>query len=119
MENPDGYEAEARVAAGFCRRENSVSESTSFSRVRTAVGCGLLALGAAVFAVRFLHEGAYAMPRGGNLLGGLGAVLLGVLLVWPRQYRARTQPAPNNQRRLLSAPRNPHNSPFSVLRAIP
>jgi hypothetical protein len=46
------------------------------------VGWGLLALGIAVFAVRFLHEGAYAMPRGGNLFGGLGALLLGGVLVW-------------------------------------
>ncbi len=46
------------------------------------VGWGLLALGIAVFAVRFLHEGAYAMPRGGNLFGGLGALLVGGVLVW-------------------------------------
>jgi len=31
---------------------------------------------------RFLHEGAYAVPRGGNLFGGLGALLLGGVLVW-------------------------------------
>ncbi len=46
------------------------------------VGCGLLAAGIAVFAVRFLHQGAYAVPRGGNLFGGLGALLLGGMLVW-------------------------------------
>jgi hypothetical protein len=45
------------------------------------VGWGLLALGIAVFAVRFLHEGAYAVPRGANLFGGLGALLLGGVLV--------------------------------------
>ncbi len=48
---------------------------------------GLLALGIAVFAVRFLHEGAYAMPRGGNVAGGLGALLLGGVLVWPAAPR--------------------------------
>jgi len=46
------------------------------------VGCALLAVGVAVFAVRLLHEGAYAVPRGGNLFGGLGALLLGGVLVW-------------------------------------
>jgi hypothetical protein len=64
-----------------------VSESSSFSKVRTVVGWGLLGLGIAVFVVRFLHEGAYAMPRGGNLLGGLGALLLGGVLVWPAAPR--------------------------------
>jgi hypothetical protein len=54
------------------------------------VGWGLLALGIAVFAVRLLHEGAYAVPRGANLFGGLGALLLGGVLVWsapPRGLR--------------------------------
>jgi hypothetical protein len=46
------------------------------------VGCGLLVLGIAVFAVRLLHEGPYAMPRGGALFGGLGSLLLGGVLVW-------------------------------------
>jgi hypothetical protein len=48
----------------------------------------MLALGIAVFAVRLLHEGAYAVPRGGNLFGGLGALLLGGLLIWPALPRA-------------------------------
>jgi hypothetical protein len=43
----------------------------------------LLALGVAVFAVRLLHDGPYAMPRGAALLGGLGALLLGGVLVRP------------------------------------
>ena len=59
-----------------------MTEPKSPSKVRTAVGCGLLALGIAVFAVRLLHEGAYAMPSGANLLGGLGSLLLGGVLVW-------------------------------------
>ncbi len=57
-------------------------ESSSSSKLQTGVGWGLIAVGIAVFAVRFQHEGAYAMPRGGNLFGGAGAVLLGSLLVW-------------------------------------
>ncbi len=59
-----------------------MSESNASSKLETAVGWGLLAVGLAVFAVRFLHEGAYAVPRGGNLFGGLGALLLGGMLAW-------------------------------------
>jgi hypothetical protein len=59
-----------------------VTKPSSSSKVQTVVGCALLALGVAVFAVRLLHEGPYAMPRGGNLFGGLGALLLGGVLVW-------------------------------------
>jgi len=62
---------------------NAVTEPSSSSKVRRVVGCALLVLGVAVFAVRLLHEGPYAMPRGTNLFGGLGALLLGGLLVWP------------------------------------
>jgi hypothetical protein len=64
-----------------------MTESSSSSRVRTVVGCGLLALGVAVFAVRLLHEGPYPMPQGGPLFGGLGALLLGGVLVWPATPR--------------------------------
>jgi hypothetical protein len=64
-----------------------VTEPRSSSRIRIVVGCGLLALGVAVFAVRLLHEGPYAMPRGGPLFGGLGALLLGGVLVWPATPR--------------------------------
>ena len=59
-----------------------MSETHSSSKLRAGVGWALLAVGCAVFAVRFLHEGAYAMPRGGNLFGGVGALLLGGVLVW-------------------------------------
>lgn len=47
----------------------------------------MLALGVAVFAVRLLHAGPYAMPHGSPLLGGLGALLLGGLLAWPAAPR--------------------------------
>lgn len=56
------------------------SRAGTFRRI---VGVGLLALGVAVFAVRLLHEGPYAVPRGGNLFGGLGALLLGGVLLRP------------------------------------
>ncbi len=64
-----------------------MTEPSLSSKVQTVVGCGLLALGIAVFAVRFLHDGAYAMPRGSNLFGGLGALLVGGILVWPATPR--------------------------------
>ena len=64
-----------------------MKKSSASSKLQTVVGWGLLALGVAVFAVRFLHEGAYAVPRGGNLFGGLGALLLGGVLVWPAAPR--------------------------------
>jgi hypothetical protein len=65
-----------------------VTESSASSKLQAVVGWGLLALGIAVFAVRFLHDGAYAVPRGGNLFGGLGALLLGGVLVWSAAPRA-------------------------------
>lgn len=58
------------------------------SAVRIIFGCALLILGVAVFAVRLLHEGPYAMPRGANLFGGLGALVLGGMLAWPATPRA-------------------------------
>jgi hypothetical protein len=64
-----------------------VTEPRSKSKARIVAGCGLLALGVAVFAVRLLHQGPYAMPSGANLFGGLGALLLGGVLVWPAAPR--------------------------------
>ena len=52
------------------------------------IGWALLVLGIAVFAVRSLHAGAYPMPRGTNLFAGLGALLLGAVLVWSAAPRA-------------------------------
>ncbi|MGH0037970.1 MAG: hypothetical protein ACQGVK_23310 [Myxococcota bacterium] len=65
-----------------------MSGSSASSKLRTGVGCVLLAVGVAVFAVRLQHEGAYAMPRGGNLFGGLGALGVGAALVWRSAPRA-------------------------------
>lgn len=47
----------------------------------------LLASGIAVFAIRLQHEGPYAMPRGGNLFGGLGAFVVGGVLLWRSKPR--------------------------------
>ncbi len=59
-----------------------MAESSSSSKFQTVVGLGLLVLGIAVFTVRVLHEGAYAVPRGANLFGGVGALVTGCVLVW-------------------------------------
>jgi len=64
-----------------------VTKPSSSSKVHTVIGCGLLAVAVAVFAVRLLHERPYAMPRGAALFGGLGALLLGGVLVWPAAPR--------------------------------
>ena len=65
-----------------------MTEPNASSKVQIVVGWALLAVGIIVFAVRIQHEGAYAMPRGGNLFGGLGALLLGGVLVWQAAPRA-------------------------------
>jgi len=65
-----------------------VSESNASSKLQMVIGWVLIAAGLAVFVVRFQHEGAYAIPRGGNLFGGLGCLLVGCLLVWPSKPRA-------------------------------
>jgi hypothetical protein len=64
-----------------------VTKPNSRSTARTVLGCGLLIVGIAVFAVRFLHDGPYAMPRGANLFGGLGALVVGAVLMWPATPR--------------------------------
>lgn len=60
-----------------------MTRTSAPSRLRTVVGYMLLVVGVAVFAVRLVHAGPYAMPGGANLFGGLGSLLLGALLVWP------------------------------------
>lgn len=58
-----------------------MAQSRLSSKFLVLYGSVLLAVGVAVFAVRLLHEGAYAVPRGANLLGGVGALLVGGALV--------------------------------------
>ncbi len=65
-----------------------MTESNAASKFHIVVGWALLAVGITVFAVRIQHEGAYAVPRGGNLFGGLGALLLGGVLLWHAAPRA-------------------------------
>lgn len=64
-----------------------MTKPSSPSTARTVFGYGLLLVGIAVFAVRFVHDGPYAMPRGANLFGGLGALVVGAVLAWPATPR--------------------------------
>lgn len=59
-----------------------MAESRSASTGQRVLGGVLVAIGDAVFAVRLMHEGSYAMPTGTTLAVGIaGMVLGGVLLV--------------------------------------
>ncbi|MCX2982048.1 hypothetical protein EYC98_14390 [Halieaceae bacterium IMCC14734] len=60
-----------------------MSESESISKLRLALAGVLLFVSVAVFAVRFVHAGAYAMPTTGVMASGIGALVLGGLLLWP------------------------------------
>ena len=51
------------------------------------IGLMLIAIGVAVFGIRLIHPGPYAMPGGGALAGGLGAIALGGLLLWLGRLR--------------------------------
>jgi hypothetical protein len=52
----------------------------SSSRLQRVVGWLLIGVGLSVFLIRCQHAGPYAVPRGGNLLGGVLALLLGAWL---------------------------------------
>jgi hypothetical protein len=47
----------------------------------------LITAGLAVFAVRLLHPGPYAMPHGGALYGALGSFILAGLMLFPGKPR--------------------------------
>jgi hypothetical protein len=64
-----------------------MSGSRASSKLEAVVGWGLIIVGLAVFVVRLQHAGPYAVPRGGNLFGGVGALFLGGLLVWSGRPR--------------------------------
>ena len=55
--------------------------SQTSSSVSKVLGALLIGIGLLVFIVRLFHDGPYAMPQGGGLWGGLGAIALGVVLV--------------------------------------
>ena len=60
-----------------------MSESGFSSKLWRVAGWLMLLVGVSVFAIRLQHAGPYALPRGGNLLAGVLALLLGGWLVRP------------------------------------
>ncbi len=58
-----------------------MTKSESPSKPLLVFGWLMLLVGASVFVIRLQHAGPYALPRGGNLLGGVLALLLGGWLV--------------------------------------
>jgi hypothetical protein len=66
-----------------------MSDSRSPSKLRRVVGWLMLVVGLSVFVIRFQHAGPYAFPRGGNLLAGVLALLLGAWLAraWLGSHR--------------------------------
>lgn len=67
--------------------EPTPSSELQISKLQIAVAVVLAAVGIAVFAVRLQHAGPYAIPSGGNLFGGLGALALAGILLWPAAPR--------------------------------
>ena len=51
------------------------------------LGIFFIVIGVAVFGIRLIHAGPYAMPQGGALIGGLSAIVLGTLLLWLGKLR--------------------------------
>ena len=66
-----------------------MSELGSASKLRSAAGWLMVLVGVSVFLIRLQHAGPYGFPRGGNLLGGVLALLLGGWLVrgWLGNHR--------------------------------
>ena len=65
-----------------------MNESKAGFGWRSVWGGALVVLGVVVFAIRLQHDGAYAVPRGGNLFGGLGSLVVGGALLWRAAPRA-------------------------------
>lgn len=55
----------------------------SAPKLQRAVGWLMLLVGVSVFVIRLQHAGPYAFPRGGNLLAGVLALVLGAWLARP------------------------------------
>jgi len=62
-----------------------MTETRRGSRAFSILGFILIVVGAAVFAMRLIHSGPYAMPHGGPLYAGFGSLLLGAVLVWGKR----------------------------------
>lgn len=62
----------------------------STTKSATMYGAVLIATGVAVFAIRLIHAGPYAIPIGTNLFAALGSLVLGSVILWadaPRLVR--------------------------------
>ncbi|MFT5100779.1 MAG: hypothetical protein ACI9HY_002908 [Planctomycetaceae bacterium] len=64
-----------------------MSETSKGQLSYSIVGVIFLAIGLAVFAIRLLHEGPYALPGGAAFIGALLAIALGTYLLWPGKPR--------------------------------
>ncbi len=60
-----------------------MSQPSVPARAAKILGALLVVIGLSVFLVRFQHAGPYGFPAGGNLIGGLLALGLGALLLFP------------------------------------
>ena len=58
-----------------------MDDSSALSKLSRAVGWVMLLVGFSVFAIRLQHVGPYYLPRQGNLLSGVLALILGCWLV--------------------------------------
>jgi hypothetical protein len=65
--------------------EQGMPKVKTSKTIQLIAGILILATGVAVFAVRLRHEGPYAMPHGGPLLAGVGAIAIGALLIWTKK----------------------------------
>lgn len=59
-----------------------MTETRTVSLTRLVTGLTFIAIGLAVFLVRFQHAGTYAIPTAGVLLSALSSMLIGALLIW-------------------------------------
>lgn len=64
-----------------------MTESKTITLSNLFTGIFFIAVGVGVFAIRLNHPGPYAMPLGGALYGGIGALALGCFLMWPGKPR--------------------------------
>jgi hypothetical protein len=69
------------AAGGDRAGASEMPDSNAFSKNTRVAGGSMLLVGLSVFLVRLQHAGPYALPRGGNLLAGLLALVLGAWLV--------------------------------------
>jgi hypothetical protein len=64
-----------------------MSETNKGQLGYSIAGIIFLAIGSAVFAIRLLHAGPYALPGGAAFIGALLAIGLGAYLLWPGKPR--------------------------------